>query len=60
MDSEAKFLNLYISTLTEQVKQLTMDKTLLTVRLTLVNEQLEELKKQSQSSSQYPSEQQPS
>lgn len=60
MDPEAKFLNMYINTLTEQVKQLTMDKTLLTVRLTLANEQIEEMKKQHVSVPQYSSEQQPS
>ena len=58
MEPEAKFLNMYINTLTEQVKQLTMDKTLLTVRLTLATEQIEELKKQI-SAPQYQSEQQP-
>lgn len=45
MDSQ-KFLNKYISSLAEQVKSLTMEKTMLTTQLALAQEEIEELKKQ--------------
>lgn len=43
MDTQ-KFLNKYISSLAEQVKALTMDKTMLTTQLALAQEEIEELK----------------
>lgn len=45
MDTQ-KFLNKYIASLAEQVKTLTMEKTMLTTQLTMAQEELEELKKQ--------------
>ena len=45
MDSQ-KFLNKYIASLAEQVKTLTMEKTMLTTQLAMAQEELEELKKQ--------------
>lgn len=45
MDSQ-KFLNKYIASLAEQVKGLTMEKTMLTTQLALAQEEIEELKKQ--------------
>jgi len=45
MDTQ-KFLNKYISSLAEQVKALTMDKTMLTTQLALAQEEIEELKRQ--------------
>lgn len=45
MDTQ-KLLNKYIASLGEQVKQLTMEKTMLSAQLALVQEELEELKKQ--------------
>lgn len=45
MDTQ-KFLNRYISSLAEQVKALTMEKTMLTTQLALAQEEIEELKKQ--------------
>jgi hypothetical protein len=47
MDSQ-KFLNKYIASLAEQVKTLTMEKTMLTTQLAMAMEELEELKKQPQ------------
>lgn len=44
MDTQ-KFLNRYIASLAEQVKQLTMEKTMLTTQLAMVQEELEELRK---------------
>jgi hypothetical protein len=44
MDTQ-KFLNKYIASLGEQVKQLTMEKTMLSTQLALLQEELEELKK---------------
>ena len=44
MDTQ-KFLNKYISSLGEQVKNLTMEKTMLTTQLALAQEEIEELKK---------------
>ncbi len=44
MDTQ-KFLNKYIASLGEQVKQLTMEKTMLSAQLALTQEELEELKK---------------
>ena len=49
MDTQ-KFLNKYIASLAEQVKTLTMEKTMLTTQLAMAQEELEELKKQSASS----------
>ena len=46
MDTQ-KFLNRYIASLAEQVKTLTMEKTMLTTQLAMAQEELEELKKQS-------------
>ena len=45
MDSH-KFLNRYINSLGEQVKALTMEKTMLTTQLAMAQEEIEELKKQ--------------
>lgn len=45
MDSQ-KFLNKYITTLAEQVKTLTMEKTMLVAKLAVAYEEIEELKKQ--------------
>lgn len=45
MDSQ-KFLNKYITSLAEQVKTLTMEKTMLVTQLALAQEEIEELKKQ--------------
>lgn len=45
MDTQ-KFLNKYIASLGEQVKQLTMEKIMLTAQLAIVQEELEEIKKQ--------------
>lgn len=45
MDTQ-KFLNKYIASLAEQVKTLTMEKTMLTTQLAMAQEELEELKKQ--------------
>jgi chromosome segregation ATPase len=45
MDSH-KFLNRYINSLGEQVKSLTMEKTMLTTQLAMAQEEIEELKKQ--------------
>lgn len=44
MDTQ-KFLNKYISSLGEQVKNLTMEKTMLITQLALAQEEIEELKK---------------
>jgi len=46
MDSQ-KFLNKYIQTLAEQVKTLTMEKTMLATQLAMAQEELQELKNQS-------------
>jgi hypothetical protein len=45
MDSQ-KFLNKYIQTLAEQVKTLTMEKTMLATQLAMAQEELQELKNQ--------------
>ena len=45
MDTQ-KFLNRYIASLAEQVKTLTMEKTMLATQLAMVQEELDELKKQ--------------
>jgi hypothetical protein len=45
MDSQ-KFLNKYIYILAEQVKTLTMEKTMLTTQLAVAQEELQELKNQ--------------
>lgn len=45
MDTQ-KFLNKYIASLGEQVKQLTMEKIMLSAQLALATEELEDLKKQ--------------
>lgn len=45
MDSQ-KFLNKYITALAEQVKTLTMEKTMLVTQLALAQEEIEELKAQ--------------
>jgi uncharacterized protein YnzC (UPF0291/DUF896 family) len=45
MDSQ-KFLNKYINALAEQVKTLTMEKTMLVTQLALAQEEIEELKAQ--------------
>jgi len=47
MDTQ-KFLNKYIASLGEQVKQLTMEKTMLTTQLAMAQEELEELRKQTE------------
>ena len=44
MDTQ-KLVNKYIAALGEQVKQLTMEKTMLSAQLALTQEELEELKK---------------
>lgn len=44
MDTQ-KFLNKYIASLAEQVKSLTMEKTMLTTQLAMAQEELEEMKK---------------
>jgi len=44
MDTQ-KLLNKYIASLGEQVKQLTMEKTMLSAQLAIAQEELEELKK---------------
>jgi predicted RNase H-like nuclease (RuvC/YqgF family) len=44
MDTQ-KLLNKYIASLGEQVKQLTMEKTMLSAQLALTQEELEEMKK---------------
>jgi len=44
MDTQ-KFLNKYIASLGEQVKQLTMEKTMLATQLAMAQEELEELRK---------------
>ena len=49
MDTQ-KLVNKYIAALGEQVKQLTMEKTMLSAQLALTQEELEELKKIIQSS----------
>lgn len=45
MDSQ-KFLNIYITSLVEQVKKLTMEKIMLETQLALTKEEIEELKTQ--------------
>jgi len=45
MDSQ-KFLNKYIQTFAEQVKTLTMEKTMLATQLAMAQEELQELKNQ--------------
>lgn len=45
MDTQ-KFLNRYIASLAEQVKALTMEKTMLATQLAMVQEELDELRKQ--------------
>lgn len=45
MDTQ-KFLNRYISSLGEQVKALTMEKTMLVTQLAIAQEEIAELKKQ--------------
>lgn len=49
MDTQ-KLVNKYIAALGEQVKQLTMEKTMLAAQLALTQEELEELKKKIESS----------
>jgi predicted nuclease with TOPRIM domain len=49
MDTQ-KLVNKYIAALGEQVKQLTMEKTMLSAQLALTQEELEELKKKIESS----------
>jgi hypothetical protein len=44
MDTQ-KFLNKYIASLAEQVKSLTMEKTMLATQLAMAQEELEEMKK---------------
>jgi septal ring factor EnvC (AmiA/AmiB activator) len=49
MDTQ-KLVNKYIAALGEQVKQLTMEKTMLSAQLALTQEELEELRKTIESS----------
>ena len=43
---QTTFFNKYIATLAEQLKTLTMEKTMLITQLSLANEEMEELRKQ--------------
>lgn len=43
---QTKFFNKYITALAEQLKTLTMEKTMLITQLSLANEEMEELRKQ--------------
>lgn len=43
---QTKFFNKYVAALAEQLKTLTLEKTMLVTQLSLANEEMEELRKQ--------------